>query len=480
MMCHQQAIEKSYELFSTARLGHASRTKRLVRIGAALLPDPAASLPKAIGDRHQAKLAYDFLANQEVTPEGILSAMYTKTLERSKAYSVLLLISDTTEFDYTTHKQAKGFGHIGDGKGVGFLMHSTLVCSAEGEVLGEIDQKTWTRKVHRNARKETSHKRKKRERESAKWRESFQSSAERYQDYFTENRPKLVGVADSEVDDFYSFIACEQALDSYVLRVVQNRRVQIQIEEEGEEKEITTYLREAAARAPVRGHKEIEVKARPDRKAREALLEIRATPLQIQVPQDIPQRIRQSEGLVPLRTNLVFVSEVNPPPGEERIEWYLLTRESIETEEDVLRIVGIYEKRWKIEEFHMVLKTGCRMEERQLEHVTALENLLAIMTPIAIEIMRIRDVARAPEERPIKEVLSEAQIKVLKHLVEMKGHKKKITEQTTAREALRSIAVLGGFMGTSKTEPGWRTLWAGFQLLLTVELGYRIVETGER
>src|SRR5262245_19282026 len=113
MMTQRDAVEKAYDLYSGAQLGNQPRNKRLVLVGAALLPDPSASLPQAIRDRHQTDLAYEFLSNRNVTPQGINAAMYLRTLERSKSRDEVLLISDSTEFDYSSHKNTRGLGHIG-------------------------------------------------------------------------------------------------------------------------------------------------------------------------------------------------------------------------------------------------------------------------------------------------------------------------------------------------------------------------------
>ena len=41
--------------------------------------------------------------------------------------------------------------------------------------------------------------------------------------------------------------------------------------------------------------------------------------------------------------------------------------------EEAIQIIEWYEQRWLIEEFFKALKTGCRMEERQLRSADALE-----------------------------------------------------------------------------------------------------------
>jgi hypothetical protein len=133
----------------------------------------------------------------------------------------------------------------------------------------------------------------------------------------------------------------------------------------------------------------------------------------------------------------------------------------------VLAIVGYYEARWLIEEFHMGLKTGCAIEERQLESLHALSNFLAFATITACKLLQLRDASRSSEPRLASEVLTPTQLLLLRRA------EPKLSEQCSARQALRAIATLGGFYGSNKNAmPGWRTLALGFQLLLEREVGY--------
>ena len=45
----------------------------------------------------------------------------------------------------------------------------------------------------------------------------------------------------------------------------------------------------------------------------------------------------------------------------------------------------------------------------------------------------------------------------------------------TARELMRVLANLGGFLNRNPDpDPGWRTLWRGFESLLIAESGYLV------
>lgn len=57
----------------------------------------------------------------------------------------------------------------------------------------------------------------------------------------------------------------------------------------------------------------------------------------------------------------VYAKEKNPPPGAKAIEWLLLTTKQVQTSEDAVRIVQYYCLSRRIEEWHRVLKGGCKV-----------------------------------------------------------------------------------------------------------------------
>jgi hypothetical protein len=61
--------------------------------------------------------------------------------------------------------------------------------------------------------------------------------------------------------------------------------------------------------------------------------------------------------------NVVVVRETQPPPGRTPIEWILYTTLPVETEEQLRRVVRIYELRWLVENFFKYLKTGFAIED---------------------------------------------------------------------------------------------------------------------
>jgi hypothetical protein len=167
-----------------------------------------------------------------------------------------------------------------------------------------------------------------------------------------------------------------------------------------------------------------------------------------------------------LNLNLAHVIEVYPPEGAEPVEWLLYTTEALATAEQVAAVVDAYRSRWLIEEFFGALKGGCVFEERDFETRHALLNMLAVSLPVATELLALRSRARSEPATPATEVLTSAQIDVLRHFSSRKPPTK-----PTVEDALLSLAALGGHLKRNGP-PGWKVLHRGMAKLLAYEAGW--------
>ena len=451
-----QATAWAVSEFGAADLGHGARTKRAVRVGAALVQNPSSSIPRVAENAHQAKGVYRLLSNPKVKHDDILSGHIDRTVERCLGRKAVLVIQDTTALSYTEHPKVRGLGPVNDSERArGFLAHTALAVSIEDHaVLGVLDQHVWVRAEAKVTQGESCAARKKRKRESEHWAAAQQRVGKLFQS--VEKRPRVIAIFDREGDIFEAFEALDQLGHSFVIRATHNRLV----DGEGEGRE---YSLDAVGQAPIVAHYTVNVPARPGRAARVAYMDIRATSLAIRPPKN---RERRGDSL---QLNVVAAIESQPPEGVEPLLWYLVTREPIETEADVLAVVRAYEARWIIEELHMGMKTGCATEDRQLETVGALQNFLAFATVVAWQMLCLRDASRGSEAVRADQVLTPLQMTVLC------GLRPRLKPDCLAAEALRAIAVMGGFMGRKGDgNPGWRTLWAGFEKLLMAEKGFLV------
>ena len=129
-----------------------------------------------------------------------------------------------------------------------------------------------------------------------------------------------------------------------------------------------TKLFEAVSQSEVRGQLRILVKrqsARPKKskqKARRARAERTAEVSLRYMPVEIcpPVYLKSKD---PVALWIVHVVEDNPPRDTEAIEWFLLTTVKIESDEDALMCLRWYCLRWRVEDWHRVLKSGCRAED---------------------------------------------------------------------------------------------------------------------
>jgi len=268
-------------------------------------------------------------------------------------------------------------------------------------------------------------------------------------------------VMDAEGDIFETLEVLQGLGDSFVIRVTRNRLLASEQGQQEQEQE-RDYLLEAVARAEVRGHKVVQVPGRPGQEERQAVLEIRSCCVRVR-----PPRNRGRAGQ-PLELNVVLAREAQPPKGLKPLNWCLVTGEPIETLEQCLEVVRAYEGRWLVEELHMGFKSGCGTETRRLQHGTRLSNFLALATVVAFGMLCLRDAARRPVPPPASDYLSDVQLQLLSDMCP------KLPPTPNAYEALRAMALLGGFIGRKGDgEPGWRTLWRGWEKLQQAEATYR-------
>lgn len=434
--------------FEGVELGDSRLSKRCQQLALKIAGNPSASLPKALVDWAETKAAYRFLSNDKVTRDSLLEPHIEQTVDRIAGQPLILAIQDTTTLELTRLDPIDGLGFTGTSlRTRGMLVHTTLAVGAESrEVLGVLNQETWIRPTA-NHRGETQKERMTRPRESECWARGVAGVAR------LGLEAKVLAVFDREGDVFEALEALDRSGQDFVIRACRNRKIS---NEAG-------YVFDAIQQAPALGKYEVEVPPRAGRSGRTASLAVRSASMTM-----LPPKIRQRKGeAFGVGVGVVQAIETNPPAGVEALNWILLTRQPIGALDDCIRVLKFYACRWKIEEFHMALKTGCRIEERQLQTRAGFEALLGIFSVISVMLLRLRDEARQEDPRLASEILNAVQMKILSSKV------RRFPSNPTARDALRAIAMMGGFLGRKGDgEPGWRTLWSGMCELMLMEKGY--------
>src|SRR5207248_8887278 len=183
----------------------------------------------------------------------------------------------------------------------------------------------------------------------------------------------------------------------------------------------------------------------------------------------LPPDSQQSHELRPLMVWVVRVWEPEPPEGVEGLSWILLTSVPVQTVEQAWERVDWYRARWIVEDYHQGLKTGCRVEQRQMQTYEGLRRLLGLLAPAAVRLLQLRATARQSPEQPASQTLPA-------DVVEVVAAKAGVSAaQLTTQECWHRIAGFGGYLGrTGDGPPGWKTLWKGWFYMQTLLEGVHL------
>ena len=347
MVTARQALAPLRKEFEGAELGDRRLEQRLLRVAEAVGASPADSFPDISGCDGELEGLYRFFSNKKVTASAVLAPHYRESVARIQGHERVCVAHDTSTFSFSGDTRRRGLGSVGKGtdKSQGFYRHFALAVSADGlkTPLGVLGMQTLFRPRRRE--KFRGHRRRLNPREE--WR--------RWHRLVDETSERLRGVArpihlmDREGDS-YALLAHLSCLDQagFVVRLGQNRRLS------GER--AGTYLRQALPEAVHLTTRRVPLTRRATgsrhhsaRRARNAVLELRAMQLTIERPDYADRRTSASSSLPKsLSLHIVHVLERHPPRGIVPVQWLLATLEPIETPEQVEEIVDFYCARWVI------------------------------------------------------------------------------------------------------------------------------------
>jgi hypothetical protein len=142
----------------------------------------------------------------------------------------------------------------------------------------------------------------------------------------------------------------------------------------------------------------------------------------------------------------------------------LLTTLRVDSVDDALTIVRCYARRFSIEIFHKILKSGCRIEARQLKTFEGLKRSLALYSVAAWRIMFLTMLGRGSAGMPCTVLFEDDEWKAL--ICTVKKTRRPPPAPPSLQEAVFLIGRLGGFLGRRRDGyPGVQTLWRGLQKL---------------
>jgi hypothetical protein len=436
------------------------------------VPDRAFS-GVAKGDWPAVKAYYRMIDQPEtsaVNMSNILAPHRRRTIRRMQGQKTVLCVQDGSDLNYTNLSQCEGLGEMGsnqtDAKSRGLHMHSTLALAPNGLPLGvlraqciapesksaEDDRPTFAIPIE--------------EKKTFVWIEHHRDLVE-----LAAGMPqtRLIDVGDREADFFELFD--EQR---------QHPRVELLVRAKHDRNlsEDPFKLFAAARQAPVQSRVRIHIprqsarpkrskqKARPKRPGRTSDMAVRSLRTQLH-----PGHYHTDKD--PIDIWVVHALEENPPANTKAVEWFLLTTIDVTSAEDAEQCLRWYCLRWRIEDWHRVLKSGCRIEDLAHESAERLRRAIAINLVIAWRIMLMTLLGRETPELPAEVLFSDIELRTLHAYAK----KKRLKPPWLLGEAVLLVAKIGGYLGrNSDPPPGHQLLWQGYTEFQFMCLGFVLLE----
>ena len=383
--------------------------------------------------------------------------------QRVSHQSLVLSVGDTTYLDYgSILEKREGYGPQGRG-GNGLLLHSALgVDPEQGQPLGLFWQKLWNREHSPQApSQETPEQKKQRraqvrkakrerpfeEKESYRWVEAMTTLEQQIV-----ASTRVIHVFDREGDIAEVFDQVNRLSHTgVVVRAAHNRSLE----------DDPNRLWEKLEAQPVRAYYDVNLGETKTRKARKAKLAVRFCPVQLRSAKRLGAESQ-------LSVYGLYADEVDCPGSEEPVSWMLLTSEPVSTVEQALTILRWYSYRWRVEEFHKLLKSGCQVERYRLA-AEGMKSLLGFLCVIAADLLRLTYLKRTQPDLPAETVLSSVQIQVLK------AKSSRLPKILTVKWAVEAVARLGGYLEHRRKTPiGIQVLWKGWAKLQDLVEGWQL------
>jgi len=316
------------------------------------------SIPFACQDWASTKAAYRFLDHDQLDEAQILAGHFHATRDRlARSGQTVLLLHDTCEFSFQRKKDSQlgligraSFGtgqydHLKHFTVRGLLMHSTLALTLDGLPLGLTALKFWTRQQFKGCnalkRKVNPTRVPIEEKESFRWLENLRQSTALLADPRTG-----VHIGDRESDIYELFCLAEELGTRFLVRTCVDRLA------EDDQHTIAALMQDA----PVRGRHRIQARNKLGQDY-SAELELKYAQMQVLPP------VGKRKACPPLTLTVIHAVEHGTPTGREPIVWKLLTNLPVNSRQDAIEKLNWYALRWKIEVFHKILKSGCKIEE---------------------------------------------------------------------------------------------------------------------
>jgi hypothetical protein len=421
--------------------------RRVIKVAEKLYSSPATTFSKAFKTKADRKAAYRLISNDSLAPEKLINSVTKGSFEelKSKKPECLIIAQDTSTM---STKDFDDVGLVGKEGTSGFFFHSAIGISIEGVPLNLLGMKIYARGKSKKSSREAWKYLPLEKKESYRWVEMVKEIIPQIP---KSTKPIFVSDRESDMHEYFQNLIDLNAC--FVVRHSHNRRIK---EDSGQ----ISKVREKLGNSRIKGNTSLLIPKGHKRKERVAQVNIQW--------ENISFHIR-SGGLAihksrkPLSLTALRIFEPNPDDGvKSPIEWILYTNLSISCLDDALEILRLYTCRWRIEDFHLTVKTGMKVEKNRFGSGARIQRLLAIAAPIAIKLLGMIYKSRHfPKERAEKS-LSKAELEVVKAIIKQQKGRRPI--KVTIDMAVKHVAFLGGWMGRKcDGPPGVRTFWEGWK-----------------
>jgi hypothetical protein len=244
-------------------------------------------------------------------------------------------------------------------------MHSSLVVTIEGLPLGLINVKFWTRKRFKGSRalgrKVNATRIPIEKKESIRWIESLKQATEKLG-----NPGRCIHISDRESDIYELFCASEDAQTHFLVRTSVDRLA----------RDGTHIVNDEMRGERVKAVHRVQVVNRKGVTS-QATVKIRYRRVLVLPP------IGKHKHYPSLWLTVIHARERGKPADRAPIDWKLITDLPVTNRNEAIEKLDWYALRWKIETFHKIMKSGCKVEESKLRIAGRLTNLMAIFCIIA-------------------------------------------------------------------------------------------------
>jgi hypothetical protein len=442
----------------SVKLDDERLTKRLKLLLEQMSSKPGASIPFACQDWANTKAAYRFLSNPRVDEARILKGHFDATKRRFDALSVddqhgpVLILHDTTEVSYRREDPSRVglIGKLDQYTQCGVMLHSSLVITTEGLPLGIAASKFWTRQEFKGTNALSRSINPTRipieQKESYRWLENMRQSTQ-----LLAAPHRCVHIGDRESDIYELFCEAKQHGTHFLVRTVVNRLAGAKGQ---------TVNSHIANLKPSGRHTVHFVDKHGV--AQTALLELYFTTLTLHPP--IGKQNRYSD----LELTILHAKEITATKGRAPIHWKLITDLPVSTPAQAAQMLAWYALRWKIEVFHKVLKSGCKVQDSKLRSAHPLSNMLALKCIIGWRIFWLTMLARSNPSAQPNAVFTAEEIKALDYIAAK-------NTGTALPDYLIKLAQLGGYLARKQDPPpGNQVMWRGMQRLNDIVLGMQL------